>query len=165
MIGKTLIHNIIYVYLLSLVPSFEGRYALVVGVALGMNPFLSFLIACLGVATLSIVLPTLLPFIDSIMYRFLESNRGFLSRIARFYLKYVEKTRKKAYRYVEKYGFIGLVVFVAIPLPATGVWTGALASYIFGMRRKRVVYGLLVGGIISNLVTFIITYVLKQSFF
>lgn len=165
MVDKTLAYGMIYVYLLSLVPSFEGRYALLVGVALGMNPLLSFLVACLGVATLSLVLPMLLPFIDSAMYRFLESNHGFLSRVAGLYLRYMEKTRKKAHRYVEKYGFIGLTIFVAIPLPATGVWTGALASYVFGIGKKTAIYSLLIGGVASNLATFIITCFLKQSFF
>ncbi len=160
-----MMYNVLYVYLLSLIPSFEGRYALVVGVALGINPVLSFLIACLGVLTLSLLLPMILPFIDRIMYKFSETRRSFLAKIGAFYLRYIEKTRKKASKYVEKYGFIGLIVFVAIPLPATGVWTGALASYIFGMRRETAICGLIIGGMISNLIVFIASYILKSCFF
>ncbi len=74
-----------------------------------------------------------------------------LRKIARLYIYYVERVRKKAHSYVEKWGFIGLTVFVAVPpLPGTGVWTGgALAAYLFGIEKKRTVPALILGGLLS----------------
>jgi len=53
------------------------------------------------------------------------------------YRKIVLRTQKKARPLVDKYGFLGLAVFIGIPLPGTGSWTGALAAYLFGMSYKK----------------------------
>jgi len=68
-------------------------------------------------------------------------------------LRYVERVRKKAHPYVEKWGFLGLVVFVAIPLPGTGVWTGSLAAYIFGIEKRKAISALIIGGLLSIMIT------------
>jgi uncharacterized membrane protein len=73
----------------------------------------------------------------------------------RFFDKFVERTRVKVHSSVEKYGYLGLLIFVAIPLPATGAWTGALGAWILGMDKKKAVWaiagGVLVAGIIVTL--------------
>ncbi|WP_048151940.1 COG2426 family protein [Palaeococcus ferrophilus] len=139
-----------YVFLLSLVPTFEGRYAIVYGIGRGYPVGEMLILAGTGVALLSFFLPMLLPLIDWVMLR-LEGT--FLDGFARFYLRYVERVRIKAHPYVERWGFIGLVIFVAVPLPGTGVWTGSLAAYIFGMERKKTAAALLIGGLLSMAIT------------
>ena len=65
---------------------------------------------------------------------------------------------------IEKYGFLGLVLFVGIPLPGTGAWTGALVASVFGMSKKKAIIsicaGVLTAGLImtfgSQLVKFIV---------
>ncbi|MFA4661938.1 COG2426 family protein [Pyrococcus kukulkanii] len=140
--------NFLEVFMLSLIPTFEGRYAVVYGLGKGYPLAETVIASITGVILLSFVLPMILPLIDKVMLS-LENSRLFLSKVARLYLVYIEKTRKKAKPYVEKWGLIGLTIFVAIPLPGTGVWTGALAAYIFGMDRKIAIPALILGGIIS----------------
>ncbi len=136
---------------LSLAPGFEGRYAIPLGVALGLEPLESFITACLGVVFLSLLLPTLLPLVD----RAIEKLRDMplVGSFARFYLTYVGRVRARARPYVERYGLLGLTVFVAVPLPATGVWTGAIAAHVLGMPWKKTVLALVLGGLTSNVIS------------
>jgi len=144
------LNSAIQVFLLSLIPTFEGRYAVLYGLGRGYTPLEVFLSAAMGVLLVSVLLPIFLPYIDRLML-WLEKTP--LQRVARFYLYYVERVRKKAHPYVEKWGFIGLVVFVAIPLPGTGVWTGALAAYILAIERRQTIPALLIGGLLSMAIT------------
>ena len=143
-------NSFLQVFLLSLVPTFEGRYAIVYGIGRGYPLWETLLAASLGVLTLSLTLPALLPYIDRVML-WLEKTP--LRKIAHLYLYYVERVRKKAHPYVEKWGFWGLFIFVAIPLPGTGVWTGALAAYILGIEWRRTFPALLLGGLFSMALT------------
>jgi len=144
------LNSFLQVFLLSLVPTFEGRYAIVYGIGRGYPLWETLLAASLGVLTLSLTLPALLPYIDRVML-WLEKTP--LRKIAHLYLYYVERVRKKAHPYVEKWGFWGLFIFVAIPLPGTGVWTGALAAYILGIEWRRTFPALLLGGLFSMALT------------
>ncbi|HDZ35611.1 MAG TPA: ligand-binding protein SH3 [Thermococcus sp.] len=143
-------NGLIEVFLLSLIPTFEGRYAIVYGIGRGYPLWETLLTAALGVLLLSIVLPAALPFIDRLMF-WLE--RTPLERLARLYLYYVERVRKKAHPYVVKWGFLGLTLFVAIPLPGTGVWTGSLAAYLFGIEKRMTIPALILGGLLSMAIT------------
>ncbi len=143
-------NSFIQVFLLSLVPTFEGRYAIVYGIGRGYPLWETLLAASLGVLTLSLLLPALLPYIDRLM---LWLEKTSLRKIAHLYLYYVERVRKKAHPYVEKWGFIGLTIFVAIPLPGTGIWTGALAAYLLGIGRRQTVPALILGGLLSMAIT------------
>jgi len=138
------------VLLISLMPTLEGRYAVVYGLARGYPLWETLLAASLGVLLLSLLLPALLPYIDLLMLRLEKTPLG---KIAHLYLHYVERVRKKARPYVERWGFIGLTIFVAIPLPGTGIWTGALAAYLLGIDKKRAVPALILGGFLSMAIT------------
>ncbi len=145
--------NIAKVVLLSLIPSFEGRYALLVGIAYGLDPLTSFAAASVGITILALTLPNILVYIDDLAKALGKHRWSTLSRISELYLRYVGSVRRRVRKYVDRYGALGLVIFVAVPLPATGVWTGSLGAYILGMNRKKAMISLLVGGIASNLVT------------
>ena len=68
-----------------------------------------------------------------------------------------ERTRRKVKDKIEKYGAWGLFVLVAIPLPVTGGWTGALAAFIFGIEKKKSIpiisLGIMTAGVIVMLLT------------
>ncbi|WP_461865783.1 COG2426 family protein [Thermococcus sp.] len=147
-------NGLIEVFILSLLPTFEGRYAVIYGIGRGYPIHGTLVIASVAIFILSFALPFALPFIDIIMLR-LEQTK--LKRIGEGYLTYINRVRSKARPYVEKWGFFGLIIFVAIPLPGTGVWTGSLAAYLFGMERKKTVPALIIGGLLSILITTIPT--------
>ncbi len=146
---------LLWIYVLSLIPSFEGRYAVLVGIALKLNPIEVFIIASLGVLTLSIILPKVLPKVDDLMNSLSSSKYSLLKSVGSTYLRYVSRVRSKVKPYIEKWGFIGLTVFVAIPLPGTGVWTGALAAYLLGFRSRVAIPALVLGGLLSNVITLV----------
>ncbi len=140
------------IFMLSLIPTFEGRYAIVYGMGRGYPLWETLFAAALGVLFLSLILPLLLPYIDLVMLKLEDTPMG---KFAELYLRYVERVRRKAHPYVERWGFPGLIVFVAIPLPGTGVWTGALVAYLFGIEKKTAVPALILGGLLSMAITLV----------
>ena len=140
----------LFLYLFSLVPVVEGRYALGYAVSKGLDPAISLLVVCLGTSTLAIALSLAFPKIDSIFSR----SKG---KIGELYARVIKRLREKVRPYVEKYGALGLTIFVAVPLPVTGVWTGGIAAYLLGLGRKALI-PLLLGGLISNLISFAVLH-------
>jgi uncharacterized membrane protein len=64
----------------------------------------------------------------------------------------VERSRRKVHAKVEKYGYAGLILFVAIPLPITGAYTGTLGAWILGMDRRKTVLAVFGGVIIAGII-------------
>ena len=75
----------------------------------------------------------------------------------RFFTWLFERTRRKHSHLVEKWQDLALMIFVAIPLPGTGAWTGALIAFVFGIPLKRafpaIAAGVLIAGIVVSLIT------------
>ncbi|MBI3255473.1 MAG: small multi-drug export protein, partial [Candidatus Andersenbacteria bacterium] len=68
-----------------------------------------------------------------------------------------ERTQKKLEKDVAKYGWLALAIFVAIPFPATGAWSGALAAFVFGFPKKKAFFAILTGVIIAATIVTILT--------
>jgi len=79
-------------------------------------------------------------------HQMLNSSNRFTHTIGHFYEKYIASTRRRASKYIEKYGVLGLIIFVSIPLPATGIWSGSLAGFLIGIDKEKMVLALIVGG-------------------
>jgi uncharacterized membrane protein len=75
----------------------------------------------------------------------------------RFFTKLYSKTRARADAKIKKYEALGVMFFVAIPLPFTGAWTGSLIAYLFELKFKRAFFvvfaGVCIAGIIVTLIT------------
>jgi uncharacterized membrane protein len=73
-----------------------------------------------------------------------------------FFNRFVERARDKLKGGVEKWGWLGVAAFVAIPLPMTGAWTGTLGAWVLGISKRRtllaVILGVLVAGVIVTAV-------------
>lgn len=74
------------------------------------------------------------------------------------FLRVVERSRKRLEQKVRKFGYLGVALFVAIPLPITGAYTGTLGAWILGLEAKKtylsVAAGVCIAGIIVTLVSF-----------
>jgi uncharacterized membrane protein len=137
------------VFFCSLLPIIELRGAIPLGAGLGLPWIQSFLLSIIGN-----LLP--IPFILLLMRWVLNVMKRIkgLCNIALWLEAKAEKNREK----VQKYAFWGLVLFVAIPLPGTGAWTGALVASVTGMRFWRsllsVILGVLIAGVIMTAVSY-----------
>ena len=90
---------------------------------------------------------------------FLEAATRLLSKVALFkrFLDWLfERTRRRG-RIIERYKFIGLMLFVAVPLPFTGAWTGSLAAVLFGMSFKHAFFSIFIGVVIAGVIVTCLT--------
>ena len=145
--------GVAYIYALSLLPFFEGRFALSFGPAVGLTLYESLLIASLGTLTLSILLPVFVGMLDKFLFGLRESRYALLRKVGKLYVGYVRRVERRK-KLVERYGLLGLVLFVAIPFPGSGVWSGSLLGLLLRLNRARLSVALLLGGIISNILVF-----------
>lgn len=134
-IGKVLL-----TFLVSMVPVIELRGGIPFGAALGLDPFSAAVAAVLGN-----LLPV--PFIILFIRHIFDWLRKYEKPRA-----LVEKFEKKAHlksKNVIKYQTFGLCLFVALPLPGTGAWTGALIAAVLDMRFKRAMPSIILGVLIA----------------
>jgi uncharacterized membrane protein len=66
--------------------------------------------------------------------------------------KFIERARKKLSAGFEKWGWLGIAVFVGIPLPLTGAWTGTLGAWVLGVSRKRTMLAVILGCVIAGII-------------
>ena len=135
--------------LISMVPVVELRGAIPFGVAAGIPVGLSFVIALIGNM---IPVPFIILFIRPVFKWFKEKSQ-WLANIARWFEEKANRNKDK----VLKYEFWGLVLLVAIPLPGTGAWTGALVSAMMDMQLKRAVPAIFMGAIIAGIIVSLAT--------
>lgn len=136
-----------YIFLLSMLPLTELRVTIPLAITtLGMNPWTAFLLAIAG--NLVPVIPILL---------LLAPLEKWLSRFpwaGSLLQKFLRKARAKGGQ-VKKYGALGLALFVGVPLPGTGAWTGAAIAWLLGMPIRTAFLAIGAGVIIAGLlVTF-----------
>lgn len=90
-----------------------------------------------------------------IAYMFLDSVHKLLYKwgiYARIFDRFVERSRHKLTEKVERWGLWGVALFVGIPLPITGAWTGTLGAWVLGLSRRRTMAAVLLGVAISGLI-------------
>ena len=143
----------VVILLLAMAPIFELRGAIPVAEVLGVNIAIwkIYLIAVIG--NMIPVLPILL---------LLEPVSNFLSERSKIFNRFFDwlfnRTKRRVESKITKYGALGLIVFVAIPLPVTGAWTGCIAAFLFGIRTRYAVPAILAGVMIAGIVVSIVTY-------
>jgi len=64
--------------------------------------------------------------------------------------KFIQRARKKISAGFEKWGWLGIAVFVGIPFPLTGAWTGTLGAWVLGVSRRRTMLAVILGVVISG---------------
>lgn len=137
--------------LLSMVPTFEGRYALTVAQAMGMPVLPAFLIALIfSTLPMLLLLPLLRPVLD-FMYRL---PIGFVRKIA----AWVDRRAERKAGSMDKNGLFGLYLFVAVPLPGTGVWTGSAIATLLKMNKKHAALAIFLGNATACLIMTVLTY-------
>lgn len=137
------INKEIAVVLLAALPVSELRGAIPLGLSMGFSPLKTYLLAFTG---------NIIPVIPLLFLLQPITNRlRHIKIFAKFFDWLFERTRKKA-TLVEKFEALGLILFVAIPLPITGAWTGCVAATLFKIRFRYALLSIALGVIIAGLI-------------
>jgi len=122
--------DILKVALLSMLPISELRGGIPLGLALGIKPLTVFMVA---VISNLLVIPIIFLFFDNIHLHLLKYEK-----YKKFFDDYIHKKRKKIESKIgTKAEFIALLIFIAIPIPGTGVWTGSILAWFFNVKRSK----------------------------
>ena len=142
--------DILLTFLVAMVPVVELRGAIPFGVVRGLN---------LWTAIIASVLGNLVPvtFIILFIRRIFAWMRAHMPKLDGLVTR-MEKKAEKNRAAVEKYAFWGLAILVAIPLPGTGAWTGALVAAMMEMRLKRAFPAIVIGVVIAGVIVSVVTY-------
>ena len=137
-------------FLVSMVPVIELRGAIPIGVGMGLSP-----LAALGISILGNMVPV--PFIVLFIRRIFQWMREHMPRLEKLVSRMEEKAAKHK-DLVTKWEFWGILILVAIPLPGTGAWTGALVAALMDLRLKKSLPAIFTGVVIAGLIVTGITY-------
>jgi uncharacterized membrane protein len=144
-LGKLLI-----TFVVSMLPVIELRGAIPIGVAMGLSPVVAAVVSIVGNI---LPVPFIIIFIRRIFLWMQKKSPRLKSIADRLEQKALEKGGK-----LYKGEIIGLAIFVAIPLPGTGAWTGALIAAILGIRMKAALPAIAAGVLVAGLIIFGVTY-------
>ena len=137
------------VFLVSMIPLLELRGSILAAGFMNMEFLSTFIAAVIGNM---VPIPFILLFIDAI-FKLMKKSKH-LSKLACG----IEKRALAKSEQIEKYGYFGLYLFVAIPLPGTGAWTGSLIAVLFGMKKWKsliaIFFGVVTAGLVMSLLAF-----------
>ena len=136
--------------LMAMVPVIELRGAIPFGVASGISVKQALVCAIIGNL---LPIPFILLFLRRVFVWMRKISTGFENLVEKLELR---AKRKKGI--VDKYEIIGLIILVAIPLPGTGAWTGALVATVLDIRMRRALPAITIGVIIAGIVVSVVTY-------
>jgi len=141
----------IFTMLVSMLPVIELRGGLPFGVALGLPYYMAFPAAVIG---------NLIPAPIIIIYirRIFELMRKHLPWL-NFLVDKLERKAHLKWKKVQKYQYVGLWLFVAIPLPGTGAWTASMAAAFLGMRLKKAMPAIVMGVLSAGCIMLALTHV------
>lgn len=139
----------ILVFIISLMPILELRGGLLAASLLGLDAVKSYIITFIGN-----IIP--IPFILWFMNRILDWMRN--SKHLKGFANWLDKKVEKHKTSIEKYGFWGLILFVGIPIPGTGAWTGSLIASVLEMDRKKSFIAVIIGLIMASIIMMLISF-------
>lgn len=145
------------VFLLSMIPITEIRASIPLGITVfGMGVFEAVLWGVLGNVLAGVLV---LLVVEPLMWHVIKHSKT----IEKLWHTYVEKIKTTNTKRFEKWGSVILVSFVAIPLPMTGVFTGAVAASIFQIPVKKAVPLLFLGSLISSCIIVALTLIVEKN--
>jgi len=146
---NALIQDILIAMLWSVSPFGEAKVGIPYGLFQGVNVYLVF-----GVCFLAnvLVFPFMAFFLDTLNKHLLKWN--LYKKAALFVAK---RAKVASGEKIEKYGFWGLMFFVMLPIPGTGVYAGSIAAYLFKIEKEKAFYANTIGIFFSSLIVWVMT--------
>lgn len=158
---KVFVFPELVVVLVSIIPIVEARLAVPIGIRYGIHPAMSWLLAFAGSAAIvPLLLLALIPFI-----KWLSKTKIFRKVGETIYEKFEKKSESVGDEKTSDFKkMLGVFLFVAVPLPLTGVWTGSAVASIVGLKLPKATLAVVLGnlaasGIITLLSFFLSAYI------
>ena len=139
------------VFFCSLLPIIECRGAIPLGFALGLPWWQTCFLSVIGNL---LPVPFILLFIRVVLRYMANSRIKLFSKIANWLHGKVDKNKGK----IERYSYLGVLLFVAIPLPGTGAWTGSLIAAVLQLNGKKTFWAVLAGVLIAAAIMTLLSY-------
>src|SRR3989344_6897923 len=145
LIGLLKQHPVFALTVITFIPVLELRASIPLGISvLGKESWLFVFTVCI-IANI-IIGAIIFVLLDKIV-RFVKKAEA----VNVLYNKYVERTQRKMKPLVEKYGELAVAVFIGVPLPGTGVYSGALGAYVIGLNFKKFIIADIIGVLIAGI--------------
>ena len=138
----------------SVIPIIELRGAIPMGAAFGLPWWETYALAVIGNM---LPVPMVLLGVNWLIDVLSRSKIGFLNKFAAWLRRKAEKNRGK----IEKYAFWGAALFVGIPLPMTGAWTGSLVCATIGQKFWKSMLSTFLGVLLAGVIMTVISYGIK----
>jgi uncharacterized membrane protein len=139
---------IFWTIFLSFLPISELRGAIPFAIADGIPWYFAFLIAVFFNA---LIAPVCWVFLSTLHKLFLKM-KWYNSLFQRF----IERARSKLHLKIERWGWVGLAIFVGIPLPITGAWTGTLGAWVLGLSKRKTMLAVFIGVIAAGVIVSVV---------
>ncbi|WP_298476134.1 small multi-drug export protein [uncultured Maribacter sp.] len=150
-----MILDFIISFLWSISPFGEAKVGIPYGLINGLNKYVVFVV-CFAANVL--VFPLMLFFLEKINKYLLRMH---LYKKAALYI--ARKAKKGSGDKIHKYGFWGLIFFVMLPVPGTGVYAGSIASYLFKIEKKKAFIANTIGIYISSVIIWVTTVLTMEG--
>lgn len=137
------------IFIISLMPILELRGGMLAASLLHVEFVRAVTICVIGNV---LPIPIVLLFLEFVLDLFEKWNPT--KKIVKWLEKKVQNKRDQ----IDKYGYWGLILFVGIPLPGTGAWTGSLLAVMLGLDKKRSFLCILVGVVLAAIIMSILSY-------
>lgn len=144
---SSIVLNYLIVFVISMVPIVELRGAIPVAVGMGLDPVLSYIIAIIGN-----MLPVPIIYLFARKVLLWGKDKKYIGKFFTFCLEKGEKGGKKLQEKAGRGLFLALFIFVGIPLPGTGAWTGTLAASFLDMDFKSSVIAVMLGVLLAGII-------------
>ncbi len=137
------------VFIISLMPILELRGGLIASALLGLSGIKSFIICFIGnIIPIPFILWLITPIFD-----YLKKTKIFSGIVNKLENKAMSKKEQ-----IEKLEYLGLLLFVGIPLPGTGAWTGCLIAAVLNMDRKKAFIACMLGIFMASIIMMIVSF-------
>ena len=156
--------KLIYALILTIMPVTELRVGLPIAIIYAIEHNIPIIL----IFSLIVLLNVLVIFF---IFYFLDNLHNIFMRLKfyrKFFRVYLKRFQKKIDRFEKRYttlGFLALVLFVAVPLPGTGAWTGCLVSWLLGLDRKKSILAISLGVLIAGILVLLGTLGFINLFF
>lgn len=137
------------VFIISILPILELRGGLLAASLLKVNFLSGYIISIIGNI---LPIPLVLLFLEKI-FNFLKKSKYLEKIVTKFENKVLSKRSQ-----IDKYGYLGLMLFVGIPLPGTGAWTGSALAVLLHLDRKKSFIYIILGVILASIIMSVVSY-------